>query len=102
MTALDPDARSSALKDLPGWKYDLAYDALFRELTFSNFDAAFAFMTRVALTASRLDHHPEWSNVYNRVTIRLRTHDCHGISARDLELAAEINTILAASAPTQS
>ena len=82
-----PDPRPSP----PGW--ELRDNALHRELKFRNFVDAFAFMTAVALVAERMNHHPEWSNVYNKVTIRLTTHDEGGISEKDFALAAEINEI---------
>lgn len=94
MTALDRARRDAALVNLPDWSYDPTHDALVRELRFADFDEAFAFMTRVALIATRLDHHPEWSNVYNRVTIRLRTHDCDGVSEKDVALASAVDMVL--------
>ncbi|MFO0284760.1 MAG: 4a-hydroxytetrahydrobiopterin dehydratase, partial [Brevundimonas sp.] len=65
--------------------------AIVRELSFADFNAAFGFMTRVALMADKLDHHPEWSNVYNRVTLLLTTHDAGGLTDRDLTLARFID-----------
>jgi 4a-hydroxytetrahydrobiopterin dehydratase len=82
------------LKDLSGW--ELKADKLHRALKFKNFVQAFGFMTQVALLAEKADHHPEWSNVYSRVTIDLTTHEAGGISQRDFDLAKEINTVLAA------
>ena len=73
--------------------WDLVSGKLHRELTFSNFVEAFAFMTSVALHAERTDHHPEWSNVYNRVTIDLATHDSLGITQLDLDLAEVIDQL---------
>lgn len=67
--------------------------ALQRRFEFRTFAEAFAFMTQVAFAAERRNHHPDWSNVYNRVTIRLTTHDAGGITEKDVELAAEINEI---------
>ena len=80
-----------ALAALPDWV--LAADGLGieRRLKFADFNAAFGFMTRVALAAEKADHHPEWSNVYNRVEIRLTTHDAGGLTARDFDLARVIN-----------
>ena len=78
-----------ALAGLPGWNRD--GDALLRAYKFADFIHAFAFMTRVALLAERADHHPEWSNVYNRVTVRLTTHDASGVTARDVDLARAID-----------
>ena len=78
---------------LPHWS--LRDGKLHRELRFADFSEAFAFMTRVALAAEQLNHHPEWSNVWNRVSIALTTHDTGGLSNLDLELAARIDALLA-------
>ena len=67
---------------------------LYRSIKFKNFSAAFAFMTRVAMVAEQMDHHPQWSNVYNRVEIDLTTHDADGISELDFELAGRIDALL--------
>jgi 4a-hydroxytetrahydrobiopterin dehydratase len=75
-----------------GWT--LAGGKLRREFHFSNFVEAFGFMTKVAILAECADHHPEWSNVYSRVTIELTTHDAGGISERDFALAAQIDSLL--------
>ena len=83
------------MADLPvpdGWTRD--GDALTREFQFADFGAAFAFMTRVALIAERMNHHPDWSNVYNRVTIRLSTHDAGGVTEKDVALAGAVNRIV--------
>ncbi|HQT73192.1 MAG: 4a-hydroxytetrahydrobiopterin dehydratase [Acidiphilium sp. 37-67-22] len=88
------DAERAALVDLlPEWTLATARDAIERRFTFANFSEAFAFMTRVALLAEAHDHHPEWSNVYNRVTILLSTHDAGGLSARDIRLAEAIDRL---------
>jgi len=87
---LSPEARITALRDLAGWQYVEDRDAILRSFKFKNFSEAWAFMTRVALSAEKQDHHPEWSNVYNRVEILLTTHDCRGLSERDLKLAKTI------------
>ena len=79
-----------ALAGLPGWMRASA--AIERSYRFADFTRAFAFMTRVALLAEKADHHPEWSNVYNRVEVRLTTHDAGGITARDVMLATAIDT----------
>ncbi len=84
-------ARTEALASLAGWAEVAGRDAIRREFKFKDFNAAFGFMSRVALMAERLDHHPEWSNVYNRVEIVLSTHDAGGLSERDLKLAAFID-----------
>jgi len=85
--------RADALDVLADWDYDEARDAISRRFVFADFPEAFAFMTRVALLAERADHHPEWSNVWNRVDILLTTHDCGGLSQRDVALAQEIDAI---------
>jgi 4a-hydroxytetrahydrobiopterin dehydratase len=76
---------------VPGWK--VVGGKLHRELKFPDFVAAFGFMSRVALLAEKRDHHPEWSNVYNRVVIDLVTHDAGGITDKDIELAQAIEKI---------
>ncbi len=84
-----PDTRlPEMLASLPHWRHDTVRGGtLTREFLFEDFGQAFGFMTRLALAAERLDHHPEWSNVYNRVTILLTTHDADGLSMRDIEFA---------------
>ena len=84
---LDAAARADALKTLPQWRGVSGRDAIQRSFKFSDFNAAFGFMTRVALMAEKMDHHPEWFNVYNRVDVTLATHDCGGVSERDVKLA---------------
>ncbi len=79
----------AALATLPGWAR--VGDGIERSYKFADFTHAFAFMTRVALLAEKADHHPEWFNVYNRVDIRLTTHDAGGLSARDVALARAID-----------
>ena len=86
---LDDAAVTAALADVPGWTRN--GDGIDRAYKFADFVAAFAFMSRVALLAEKADHHPEWSNVYNRVEIRLTTHDADGLSARDFALAKAID-----------
>jgi 4a-hydroxytetrahydrobiopterin dehydratase len=77
-----------ALEKLPGWSALLTgRDAIQRTYQFADFNAAFGFMTRVALMADKLDHHPEWSNVYNKVDVVLTTHDAGGVTSLDVELA---------------
>ena len=83
--------RADALDALPDWDYDEGRDAIMRRFVFADFPQAFAFMARVALVAEKADHHPEWSNVYNRVEILLTTHDCGGLSRRDVALAEAID-----------
>lgn len=92
--ALSEAERADALDGLPDWDYDEGRDAITRDLLFADFAEAFGFMARVALIAERADHHPEWTNVWNRVTILLTTHDAGGLSSRDVEMAAAIDAIV--------
>ena len=80
---------SDALKQLKRWQQE--DDCLVREFEFDNFIAAFAFMSRVAIRAEKIDHHPDWSNSYNKVRISLTSHDTGGLTARDLALADAIH-----------
>ena len=89
--ALTPDQITAALAALPGWSF--AGGKLHRELRFPNFQQAFAFMAEAALHAEKLDHHPEWSNVYGKVVIDLVTHDAGGVTELDLELAKRMSAI---------
>lgn len=84
---------ASLLDRCPAWSLRADGLAITRKLRFADFSEAFAFMTRVALLAEKLDHHPEWSNVYNRVEVTLTTHDAGGLSARDARMAAAIDAI---------
>ena len=84
-------ARRDALADLKHWKEVPGRDAIRRDLKFADFNQAWGFMCRVALAAEKADHHPEWSNVYNNVSIVLTTHDAGGLSARDVALAKFID-----------
>ena len=88
---IDAAQRDAALADLSGWKLVDGRDALTRTLKFADFSQAFGFMTRVALAAEKLDHHPEWSNVWNRVEITLSTHDAGGLTQLDIKLAKIID-----------
>ena len=90
-TKLNDKQVENALRVLPGWS--LLDGKLHRELKFADFSAAFGFMTRVALAAEKRDHHPEWSNVWNRVTIDLTTHESNGITERDVALAQQIQSL---------
>lgn len=95
MTARLTDAERGTLDDLlPDWTLLKDRDAIGRDFKFKDFSEAFAFMTRVALLAEKQDHHPEWSNVYNRVSITLSTHDAGGLSARDIRLAEAIDMLV--------
>ncbi|WP_416049995.1 4a-hydroxytetrahydrobiopterin dehydratase [Cupriavidus basilensis] len=82
------EERAPLLASLPGWSTVDDRDAIHKRFTFADFNAAFAFMTRVALAAEKADHHPEWFNVYNRVDVTLSTHDANGLTRRDTDLAA--------------
>lgn len=84
---LDTSAVEEAVKALPGWTLRGDQAALVKTFRFKDFNEAFGFMTRVALLADKIDHHPEWFNVYNRVDVTLNTHDVGGISRLDLEMA---------------
>lgn len=88
-----PEERAVALAALPDWQVVDVPDGITRSFAFTDFVAAFGFMTQVALLAQEADHHPEWSNVYNRVTITLTTHDAGGLSGRDIALATRINAL---------
>lgn len=79
--------RANALKTLPGWSDVAGRDAITRTFDFKDFNEAFGFMTRVALRAETMDHHPEWSNVYRTVVVTLATHDAGGVTEKDIELA---------------
>lgn len=91
---LSETERAEALDNLPDWDYDEGRDAITRTIVFTDFAEAFGFMTQVALIAEKADHHPEWTNVWNRVEITLTTHDAGGLSERDVELATAIDLIL--------
>jgi 4a-hydroxytetrahydrobiopterin dehydratase len=84
---LTPEQIRNALTALPQWTHDAARGSIRRDFVFADFNEAFAFMTRIALAAERADHHPEWFNVYNRVEMMLSTHDCQGLSQRDIDMA---------------
>ena len=83
--------RADLLPTLSGWTLDAARDGIRKTYKFADFPTAFAFMTRVAILAEKADHHPEWSNVWNKVEILLTTHDAGGLSMRDVELARGID-----------
>lgn len=84
----------TVLKTLPAWEYqDIRGGVIRRDFTFIDFIQAFGFMTQVALYAEKRDHHPEWSNVYNRVSILLTTHDADGLTMKDIELATKIDEL---------
>ena len=84
---------TKALENLPGWTLQTERAALFKKFSFADFNTAWGFMNRIALLAEKMDHHPEWFNVYNRVEITLTTHDANGVSERDIKMAAFIETL---------
>ncbi|MCR6659439.1 MAG: 4a-hydroxytetrahydrobiopterin dehydratase [Asticcacaulis sp.] len=88
---LSTDDLSALPQDLPHWTLEDGGKAISRNFRFADFKQAFAFMTRVASEADRMDHHPEWSNVYNTVSIRLTTHDSGGLTQSDVKLARLID-----------
>ena len=91
MSALSPEDAKSAMSRVPAWSLSDDAKAIERSFKFTDFTAAFAFMSRVALYAEKHDHHPEWFNVYNRVDIKLTTHDAGGLTEKDLSLAELID-----------
>ena len=93
MAVLSGNERNDALASLPGWTFDAARNGIAKRFVFADFGAAFAFMTRVAREAEKADHHPDWSNVWNRVDILLSTHDAGGVTAKDIALAAKMDAI---------
>ena len=84
---LDQAQRQVALAELSGWQLEADRDAITKTFVFADFVEAFGFMTKAALVAERMDHHPEWSNVYKTVTVLLTTHDAGGLTMKDVELA---------------
>lgn len=90
-TLLSPDALNTALGNLPGWSIEQG--KLHRQFQFPSFVEAFGFMSSVALVAESMGHHPEWFNVYNRVTVDLTTHDAGGITDLDVKLASKMNEL---------
>ena len=92
---LSSDARAAALARLPHWRLVEGRDAITRQFKFADFNSAFAFMTRVALVAEKMNHHPEWTNVWNTVDITLTSHDAGGLTERDVKLAEAIDQLAA-------
>jgi 4a-hydroxytetrahydrobiopterin dehydratase len=90
---LSAEARRQALGGLPGWTDVQGRDAIGKTFVFKDFNEAFGFMTRAALVAEKMDHHPEWHNVYKTVEVVLSTHDAGGVTALDIELARAMNAI---------
>lgn len=93
---LTADVRKTALGRLPGWSDVSGRDAIARKFTFKDFNEAFGFMTRAALVAEKMDHHPEWFNVYKTVEVTLSTHDAGGVTELDVKLAEAMNRIAGA------
>jgi len=91
---LDDAQRAALLARFPRWTHEPSRDAITRQFRFDDFAQAFGFMASVAIIAEKMDHHPEWSNVYNRVDILLTTHDADGLSERDAKLADAIEALL--------
>jgi 4a-hydroxytetrahydrobiopterin dehydratase len=96
MAKLEGDARKRALASLPGWREAEGRDAIAKRFVFRDFNHAFGFMTRVALIAEKMDHHPEWANVYKTVDVTLSTHDAGGVTEKDVALAKAMDSIAAA------
>lgn len=90
---LNADQRAAGLATLPGWSFDESREAIAKRFSFADFVEAFGFLTQVALEAEKLNHHPEWTNVYRHVDIRLTTHDAGGLTELDLALARAIERI---------
>ncbi|MGA9583003.1 MAG: 4a-hydroxytetrahydrobiopterin dehydratase [Allosphingosinicella sp.] len=84
---LSDEERAAALQALPEWRYEAAERAIRRDFRFADFGEAFAFMTRAAIAAEKADHHPDWSNSWNKVAVALSTHSAGGVTAKDIELA---------------
>ena len=95
MTQLSPNERDTTLAELAEWSWDESRGGISRSFKFRDFSEAFGFMTRVALLAETADHHPEWSNVWNRVDILLTTHSSGGLTAKDVDLAKSIDGLVA-------
>ena len=91
---LTGDARTQAIAGLDGWSDVDGRDAISKTFQFKDFNAAFGFMTRTALVAETTDHHPEWFNVYNRVEVTLATHDAGGVTQKDIDLAAFMDSLI--------
>jgi 4a-hydroxytetrahydrobiopterin dehydratase len=90
---LGGEARKAALAKLTGWSEAQGRDAITKKFVFADFNAAFGFMTRAALVAEKMDHHPEWFNVYKTVEVTLATHDAGGVTERDVKLAQAMDRI---------
>lgn len=92
---LSLDERQKALAELDGWREIDGRDAIAKDFQFADFNMAFGWMCRVALLAEKIDHHPEWFNVYNKVNVTLATHEANGVTARDIKMAKAMNAYAA-------
>ncbi|WP_374762921.1 4a-hydroxytetrahydrobiopterin dehydratase [Yunchengibacter salinarum] len=90
-TLLSADERDHAVQELTGWDFEDNNRAIKRTFEFANFSQAWAFMSRSALLAEKIDHHPEWFNVFNRVAVKLSTHDVGGLTRLDVDMARAMN-----------
>ena len=93
MAILSVEELRTALADLDGWAFDEGRNGIAKRFTFADFSQAFAFMTRVAFAAEKADHHPDWSNVWNRVDVLLSSHDAGGVTQKDIALAGKIEAL---------
>jgi 4a-hydroxytetrahydrobiopterin dehydratase len=92
---LSDEERAAALNALPEWRYEAAERAIRRDFRFADFGEAFAFMTRTAIAAEKADHHPDWSNSWNRVAVALSTHSAGGVTDKDIEMAKSMDRFAA-------
>ncbi|MEE3165340.1 MAG: 4a-hydroxytetrahydrobiopterin dehydratase [Pseudomonadota bacterium] len=90
-TKLPTKRRKEALRTLRGWKKSRGKNAIEKDFIFKDFKSAFSWMTKIALVAEKMNHHPEWFNVYNKVEVTLSTHDAGGVTELDIEMAKEMN-----------
>jgi 4a-hydroxytetrahydrobiopterin dehydratase len=88
---LNDEERAAALEGLPQWRYEAGERAIRRDFSFADFGEAFAFMTRAAIAAEKADHHPDWSNSWNKVAVALSTHSAGGVTAKDVALAKSMD-----------
>jgi len=100
MQTLSESERAELLPSLQGWSMVTGRDAIQKRFTFDDFNQAFGWMTRVALVAEQMNHHPEWFNVYRTVDVTLSTHDAGGLTRRDVELARRMNEMAGLPGPT--
>lgn len=98
MTPIDPTTLRARMGSLPDWTLDDGQRAISRSFRFQDFAQAFGFMSQMAIVSEKMDHHPEWFNVYNRVEVRLTTHDADGLTTRDLDWATRADKAFKAAA----